>query len=125
MNLGIDPDRLAAAFFAIPGAALYGMYHLMAVISSGQQATTADYIKAIINVTFAIASGAILAYFLAIPLTSGVPIAILRDRAAVAFMIGAVGWELLPTLINKAKDLIRNFRSNSNQGNPPSDGDHP
>ncbi len=106
MNPLIDPERLHAAFTALPGALLYGVYHLFALVFSGQPVSLHDYIKAGVNLLCALAAGATLAYFLVKPLTAWIPFAALRDQTAVAFVIGALGWELLPIAVAAARGRL-------------------
>lgn len=106
MNLPFETDRLHAVFAAVPGAVIYGLYHFFALMFSGQPHVMADYIKASVNLLCAIVAGGILAYFLAPALTGWIPWAALRDVKAVAFVLGALGWELLPVAINAARGRL-------------------
>ena len=102
----LEPDRLHAALAAVPGAVLYGTYHLVTLFLTGSQATTADYVKAIINAVCAIGAGAVLAYFMAQAASGWIPVASFRDPKLIGFLIGILGWELLPVAINAARGRI-------------------
>jgi len=102
----IDPERLQAAIVAIPGALLYGLYNLFALVAT-RSATLADYLKAALNLACAIAAGALMAYVFTNAITAWIPFTALRDKTAVAFVIGALGWELIPLAINWSKALVR------------------
>lgn len=105
----MDAQRWSAAFDAAAGAALFGIYNLARLWLSNQPPTRRDYIKAAINVAAAIAAGALLAIYLTPVALSLLPIDGLRDPHAVAFVIGALGWECIPVLIAAAKGRIRLF----------------
>jgi xanthine/uracil permease len=99
----LDPDRLAAAIYGLAGATLYGLFHLVTLALTGQAPTTADYFRAVLNVLAAIVAGALLSFFLTPMLVAVLPWVALRDPYAVGFIVGAMGWELIPVAIKVAK----------------------
>lgn len=103
----LDPERLSAAISAAAGGLLYGLYHLITLWSAGQTPSRDDYVRAGLNVAGAIAAGALLAYFLTPAAVAALPFTTLRDPTAVAFILGALGWELLPIAFKLAKARLR------------------
>jgi hypothetical protein len=108
MNWSLDPTRLEATLAAIPGALVYGMYHFWALIGTGT-ATVRDYVKAAVNLVFAVLAGVVIAYFLAKEFAGWIPIPALSSGRAVGFVIGAAGWEMLPIVIETAKKWLAKF----------------
>ncbi len=106
MNGLVEAERIRDALTAIPGALLYGVYHLVALALSGQPATVRDYAKAVVNLFAAVGTGGVLAYFFTRAITAWIPIAALRDHSAVAFTFGVLGWEMLPVVINVARGRL-------------------
>ena len=104
--MNFEPERLHAALAAIPGALLYGTYHLVTLLMTGSAATVADYVKALINAVCALGAGAVLAYFMAQAAAGWIPVASFRDPTLVGFLFGVAGWELLPVVINAARGRI-------------------
>ncbi len=97
----LDPARLEAALAAIPGAALYGMYHLAVLIKSGRRPGAGDVMIVVINLVCAIACGVLLAWVFALSVAHVIPWSTLKDPALVGFCLGAFGWELLPLAYGK------------------------
>ncbi len=107
----LDPERLSHALGGAAGAVVYGLFYLVAKMLAGRSPTAADYARAGANVSAAIVSGAATAYFLTPVLTKAIPLEILRDPLAVAFAIGALGWELLPVIMTAAKSYAAKLGS--------------
>jgi uncharacterized membrane protein len=92
-----DPDRFWAALAAIPGAAIYGFYHLAVLIKEGRRISRRDWQDLLLNVLCAILCGVILAWVLSKgPAIALIPWESVRDPVTVGFILGAFGWELLP-----------------------------
>lgn len=103
---GIDPDRLRYALGGAFGALIYGVYTFVQLVKAGYTPTVGDYARACINVGAALLVGLIAAYAIGPALVGLIPWEGLRnavDPVAVGFVIGGLGWELLPLLIEGAK----------------------
>lgn len=96
-----DPDRFWPALAAIPGAMLYGLYHFAVLMRSGRPVTLADYRDLLLNIACAVLCGVLLAFMLAKLFTGMIPWVTLRDPVTVGFILGALGWELLPIAFPK------------------------
>ncbi len=94
--MAFDPDRVWAALAAVPGAMLYGLYHLAILLREGRPVTAADIWGLVINIVCAVLCGVLLGYMLAMTFASFIPWPTLRDPMTIGFVIGAFGWELLP-----------------------------
>lgn len=100
--MNYDPDRIQAAIAAIPGAALYGLFHIAVLLKTGQPVTSKDVAGVLINLLCAVACGVILAYTLA-GMMQHIPWPSLRDPWLVGIGVGAFGWELLPYIYTKIR----------------------
>jgi hypothetical protein len=98
-----DPDRFWAALGAVPGAALYGLYHLAILLREGRKVTLTDIRDLLLNIACAVLCGVLLAYMLAKPVAALIPWVTLRDPVTIGFVLGAFGWELLPLVFAKFK----------------------
>lgn len=97
----LDPARLEAALAAVPGAALYGLYHLAVLLRSGQPVKPRDLWIIAADLVCAIAAGMLLAWAFAAKGAELIPWATLKDPALIGFGLGAFGWELLPLAYGK------------------------
>lgn len=104
--LGLEPDRVMAAFAAAPGALIYGVFHLATLWLTGQPARREDYARAAVNIGAAICVGMITAYFVAPAVKASIPMEALRDIHLVGFVTGAFCWELLPVIYKLAKGRL-------------------
>lgn len=95
-----DSDRWLASLGAVPGAALYGLYHLAVLLREGRRPTLSDITNLILNIVCAVLCGVLLAFVLAKGVQF-IPWPSLRDPFTLGFVIGAFGWELLPILFPK------------------------
>lgn len=96
-------ERLALLHAALAGAAVYGLHGLVALLAAGQTPTRLDYIRAGVNMACAIAAGGAMAWFVGPQLVKLIPWQAMREPTAVGFIIGAVGWELLPLALAFAR----------------------
>lgn len=102
-------ERLRYLLGGVAGALIYGVFTVMQLIKSGQRPSLGDYGRAVLNVTAAMIVAAIAAPTLGPSLVSLIPWEGLRNAAdpiGVGVVVGAVGWELLPVLIEAARRLI-------------------
>ena len=97
----LDLERLEAALAALPGAALYGLYHLAVLLRSGQPVKRRDLVIVGFNLLCAMAAGMLLAWAFAAKGADLIPWATLKDPALIGFGLGAFGWELLPLAYGK------------------------
>lgn len=95
----MPPDemtRTTLGLSAIAGGAVWGLYHLATTLLAGQPVHRQDVILAALNVSAAVAMGALVAFFVGPVVTPMIPLDGLRDPHAVGFGIGAVAWEAAP-----------------------------
>ncbi len=98
-----EQPRHMLALYGSAGALVWGLFHLVTLIRSGQPVSVADGFRAFANVLAALLVGALVAYFLGPALTPMVPITGLRDPHVVGFGLGALGWEGLPIVLDFAR----------------------
>ncbi len=106
---GDAAERLRYLLGGVAGALIYGVFTVMQLIKSGQRPAASDYLRALANVMAAMVVAAIAAPTLGPSLVSLIPWEGLRNAAdpiGVGVVVGAVGWELLPVLIEAARRLI-------------------
>lgn len=104
-----DPERLRYAFGGAAGSLVYGVYTFVRLVKAGVRPTLSDLGRAALNVAAAAVVGIISAFILGPGLVAVIPLAGLRGAAdpyAVGFGVGALGWELLPVLIEAARRVI-------------------
>ena len=102
-------ERLRYLLGGVAGALIYGVFTFMQLVKLGHRPTTTDYLRALANVTAAMVVAAVAAPTLGPSLVSLIPWEGLRNAAdpiGVGVVVGAVGWELLPLLIEAARRLI-------------------
>ena len=92
-------DMVAGLF----GGVFFALVHVGAALLNGQPPSRQDLIRALANVTLAIASGGMAAYFLTDVVVKLVPLDSLRNPEAVAFVIGALAWVMAPVAIDLAR----------------------
>lgn len=102
-----DHERMALFQAALAGSALYGLYLFAALLAAGQTPTLRDYARAAVNMVCAVAAGGLMAWFLGPQLVHLIPWPSMREPTAVGFIIGAVGWELIPVLLSVAKSRAK------------------
>ena len=103
---GFDLDRLRYAFGGAAGALIYGVYTFVQMMKAGVRPTLSDFGRAAINVGAALIVGTVGAFAVGPALVSMIPFEGLRaevDPVAVGFVVGGLGWELLPLVIEGAK----------------------
>lgn len=106
---GFDLDRLRYALGGAAGALIYGVYTFVQLVKLGHRPSLGDYGRAVVNVVAALMVGIAAAYALGPSLVALIPFEGLRnavDPVGVGFVIGGVGWELLPLLIEAAKRWV-------------------
>ncbi|MBX9709220.1 MAG: hypothetical protein K2X61_14955 [Caulobacteraceae bacterium] len=106
---GDAAERLRYLLGGVAGALIYGVFTFMQLIKLGHRPSLGDYGRAVLNVTAAMIVAAIAAPTLGPSLVSLIPWEGLRNAAdpiGVGVVVGAVGWELLPVLIEAARRLI-------------------
>jgi hypothetical protein len=91
-----EPDRLAGLLATLAGAGLYGLFTLYGVLQAGMAPSREDLVKALTNIAFGLAAGAILGWVIVPHLVAIVPIAALREIHLVGFVVGASAWVSLP-----------------------------
>ncbi|MGE7196876.1 hypothetical protein [Brevundimonas naejangsanensis] len=103
---GFDLGRLRYAFGGAAGSLVYGVYTFVQLVKAGHRPTLTDFWRALVNVTAGLLVGTIGAYALGPALVALIPFEGLRaavDPVAVGFVVGGLGWELLPLVIEGAK----------------------
>ncbi|MET4683676.1 hypothetical protein [Brevundimonas faecalis] len=103
---GFDLGRLRYAFGGAAGALIYGVYYFVQMIKAGHRPTLGDFGRAAINVAAGLLVGMVGAFALGPSLVAMIPLEGLRaavDPVAVGFVIGGLGWELLPLVIEGAR----------------------
>jgi hypothetical protein len=101
----LDPERWRLALAALAGSAVYGLYHLGALVIAGAHPSRGDYLRAALNIVSAVVVGVLVAWFLGRAVLSLMPAEGLRDPSAAGFLIGAASWEVLPILLSRLKAL--------------------
>jgi hypothetical protein len=102
-------ERLRYLLGGVAGALIYGVFTFMQLLKTGHRPALSDYGRAVLNVVAAMIVAAIAAPTLGPSLVSLIPWEGLRNAAdpiGVGVVVGAVGWELLPVLIEAARRLI-------------------
>lgn len=103
---GFDLDRLRFAFGGAAGALIYGVYTFVQLVKAGHRPTLSDLGRATVNVSAALIVGLVGAYAVGPALVALIPFEGLRtavDPVAVGFVVGGLGWEVLPLVIEGAK----------------------
>lgn len=103
---GLDLERLRYAFGGAAGALIYGVYTYVHLLKAGHRPTWSDLGRATANVAAALMVGTVAAYAVGPSLVALIPFEGLRsavDPVAVGFVVGGLGWEMLPLIIEGAK----------------------
>lgn len=103
---GLDLGRLRYAFGGAAGALIYGVYTFVQMMKAGHRPTLSDLGRAVLNVAAALVVGTVAAFAIGPALVAMIPFEGLRaavDPVAVGFVVGGLGWELLPLVIEGAK----------------------
>lgn len=98
-----DHDRLTMLFASLAGSAVWGMWHLVALLQAGTPPALADWLKAGLNIACGVVAGGLMAYALGPAIAGLIPWAPLKDASAIGFVIGCAAWEALPLLQNIVK----------------------
>lgn len=110
----IDPERVRVGFAAFAGAFVYGVFTLVTLFMTGAHVSRADFFRAAVNVVAAALCGVVAAVIVTAPLSGLIPWQSMRDQPTIAFVIGAVFWELLPFAFKAMKN--RAAKEAANQG---------
>ncbi|MBD3571623.1 hypothetical protein EJ082_01355 [Brevundimonas diminuta] len=106
LSPGFDLGRLRYAFGGAAGALIYGVYTFVQLVKAGHRPTLSDFWRALANVTAGLLVGTVAAFALGPAMVAMIPFEGLRaavDPVAVGFVVGGLGWELLPLVIEGAK----------------------
>ncbi|WP_340644442.1 hypothetical protein [Phenylobacterium sp.] len=91
-----EPDRMAGFLATLAGTGLFGLFTLYGVLQSGLAPSREDLVRALTNIAFALATGALLGWVVVPHLVAIVPVEALREIHLVGFVIGASAWVSLP-----------------------------
>ena len=94
-----------------PGCAgwrLFYEFYILALLSlSGRAVTRRQWLRALLDFGCAMASGALVVFFLTPAFTAVLPWQPLRDPEAVGFSIGMLTWELTGSVLALAKARVQ------------------
>lgn len=105
----LESSRWAAALDALAGGFFYGSYSLALLPLSGRAVTRNQWLRALLDLVCAMASGALAAFFLTPALTAVLPWQALRDPEAVGFSVGMLTWELTGSVLALAKARVQSL----------------
>lgn len=103
----LDSARWSAALDALAGGFFYGFYNLALLPLSGRKITRDQWLRALLDMACAMATGGLVAFFLTPAITAVLPWKALRDPQAVGFSVGMLTWELTGSVFALAKSRLQ------------------